>query len=38
MVRVFGWVALLVGSDAVKDAEILVLWIDRPPRAGPPPA
>jgi putative transposase len=25
MVRVFGWLALLARSDAVKDAEILVL-------------
>jgi putative transposase len=25
MVRVFGWLALLVRSDAAKDAEILVL-------------
>src|SRR5215469_18900086 len=25
MVRLFGWLALLVGSDAAKDAEILVL-------------
>ena len=25
MVRVFGWLALLAGSDAAKDAEILVL-------------
>ena len=25
MVRVFGWLALLTGSDAVKDVEILVL-------------
>ncbi len=25
MVRLFGWLALLVRSDAVKDAEILVL-------------
>ena len=25
MVRVFGWLALLVRSDAVKDVEILVL-------------
>jgi len=25
MVRMFGWLALLMRSDAVKDAEILVL-------------
>jgi hypothetical protein len=25
MIRVFGWLALLAGSDAAKDAEILVL-------------
>jgi hypothetical protein len=25
MTRVFGWLALLSGSDAAKDAEILVL-------------
>jgi putative transposase len=25
MVRVFGWLALLAGSDAAKDAEILAL-------------
>jgi putative transposase len=26
MIRLFGWVALLVRSDTAKDVEILVLW------------
>ena len=38
MIRVFGWLVLLARSDAVKDAEILVLRHEVASPAGRAPA